>query len=181
MYLNRITLIGFIGSDAERKAASATNIAIFSPPRRPGSMVRRIDALAVATPSTEAAATSRNPSFEVQVCSRPAWSVWDKAGSADAVRTTAASPACSLRWYRCQSTALDLFFLAAEFSAQRLPATGARRPSACAKGSTAAESCGGITGGRRTTNNQGPAIPPTLRLLGYEPHRGSSCHGWRIR
>ena len=30
MYLNRITLIGFIGSDAERKAASATNIAIFS-------------------------------------------------------------------------------------------------------------------------------------------------------
>src|ERR1700693_1761752 len=30
MYLNRITLIGFIGSDAERKAAKATNIAIFS-------------------------------------------------------------------------------------------------------------------------------------------------------
>jgi single-strand DNA-binding protein len=30
MYLNRITLIGFIGSDAERKAANATNIAIFS-------------------------------------------------------------------------------------------------------------------------------------------------------
>src|SRR5438105_1110094 len=29
-YLNRITLIGFIGSDAERKAANATNIAIFS-------------------------------------------------------------------------------------------------------------------------------------------------------
>jgi single-strand DNA-binding protein len=30
MYLNRITLIGFIGSNAERKAANATNIAIFS-------------------------------------------------------------------------------------------------------------------------------------------------------
>ena len=30
MYLNRITLIGFVGSDAERKAANATNIAIFS-------------------------------------------------------------------------------------------------------------------------------------------------------
>ena len=30
MYLNRITLIGFIGNDAERKAANATNIAIFS-------------------------------------------------------------------------------------------------------------------------------------------------------
>jgi single-strand DNA-binding protein len=30
MYLNRITLVGFIGSDAERKAANATNIAIFS-------------------------------------------------------------------------------------------------------------------------------------------------------
>ena len=30
MYLNRITLIGFIGSDAERKVADATNIAIFS-------------------------------------------------------------------------------------------------------------------------------------------------------
>ena len=30
MYLNRITLIGFIGSDAERKATNATNIAIFS-------------------------------------------------------------------------------------------------------------------------------------------------------
>ena len=30
MYLNRITLIGFIGSDAERKAVNATNIAIFS-------------------------------------------------------------------------------------------------------------------------------------------------------
>ena len=29
-YLNRITLIGFIGSDAERKATNATNIAIFS-------------------------------------------------------------------------------------------------------------------------------------------------------
>src|SRR5260370_35087197 len=30
MYLNRITLIGFIGSDAERKAANSTNLAIFS-------------------------------------------------------------------------------------------------------------------------------------------------------
>ena len=30
MYLNRITLIGFLGSDAERKAANSTNIAIFS-------------------------------------------------------------------------------------------------------------------------------------------------------
>jgi single-strand DNA-binding protein len=30
MYLNRITLIGFIGSDAERKVVNATNIAIFS-------------------------------------------------------------------------------------------------------------------------------------------------------
>ena len=30
MYLNRVTLIGFIGSDAERKAANATNLAIFS-------------------------------------------------------------------------------------------------------------------------------------------------------
>ena len=30
MYLNRITLIGFIGSDAERKVANATSIAIFS-------------------------------------------------------------------------------------------------------------------------------------------------------
>ena len=30
MYLNRITLIGFIGSDAERKTANPTNIAIFS-------------------------------------------------------------------------------------------------------------------------------------------------------
>ena len=30
MYLNRITLIGFIGSDAERKAANSTKIAIFS-------------------------------------------------------------------------------------------------------------------------------------------------------
>ena len=29
MYLNRITLICFIGSDAERKASNATNIAIF--------------------------------------------------------------------------------------------------------------------------------------------------------
>ena len=30
MYLNRITLIGFIGSDAERKVANTTKIAIFS-------------------------------------------------------------------------------------------------------------------------------------------------------
>ena len=30
MYLNRIALIGFIGSDAARKAANATNIAVFS-------------------------------------------------------------------------------------------------------------------------------------------------------
>ena len=30
MYLNRITLIGFIGSDAEKRAANATKIAIFS-------------------------------------------------------------------------------------------------------------------------------------------------------
>jgi len=30
MYLNRITLIGFLGSDAERKSANATHIAIFS-------------------------------------------------------------------------------------------------------------------------------------------------------
>jgi single-strand DNA-binding protein len=30
MYLNRITLIGFIGSDAERRTANATNIAIFA-------------------------------------------------------------------------------------------------------------------------------------------------------
>jgi single-strand DNA-binding protein len=30
MYLNRITLIGFLGSDAERKAVNSTNIAIFS-------------------------------------------------------------------------------------------------------------------------------------------------------
>ena len=30
MYLNRITLIGFIGSDAESKTANSTNIAIFS-------------------------------------------------------------------------------------------------------------------------------------------------------
>ena len=29
-YLNRITLIGFIGSDAESKASNATNIAVFS-------------------------------------------------------------------------------------------------------------------------------------------------------
>jgi len=30
MYLNRITLVGFIGSDAERKASYGTNIAVFS-------------------------------------------------------------------------------------------------------------------------------------------------------
>jgi single-strand DNA-binding protein len=30
MYLNRITLIGFIGSDAEKKVGNATNLAIFS-------------------------------------------------------------------------------------------------------------------------------------------------------
>jgi single-strand DNA-binding protein len=30
MYLNRITLIGFSGSDAEKKVGNATNIAIFS-------------------------------------------------------------------------------------------------------------------------------------------------------
>jgi len=30
MYLNRITLIGFIGSDAEKKLSNATNLAIFS-------------------------------------------------------------------------------------------------------------------------------------------------------
>ena len=30
MYLNRITLIGFIGSDADRKVRNATNLAIFS-------------------------------------------------------------------------------------------------------------------------------------------------------
>ena len=30
MYLNRITLIGFIGSNAEKKVSNATNIAIFS-------------------------------------------------------------------------------------------------------------------------------------------------------
>jgi single-strand DNA-binding protein len=39
MYLNRITLIGFIGSDTEEKVSNATNIAIFSlAPRRPGRM-----------------------------------------------------------------------------------------------------------------------------------------------
>ena len=30
MYLNRITLIGFLGGDAEKKVSNATNIAIFS-------------------------------------------------------------------------------------------------------------------------------------------------------
>src|SRR5947208_7787031 len=29
MYLNRITLIGFLGGDAERKVSNATNIAVF--------------------------------------------------------------------------------------------------------------------------------------------------------
>jgi single-strand DNA-binding protein len=30
MYLNRVTLIGFLGSDAEKKVGDATNIAVFS-------------------------------------------------------------------------------------------------------------------------------------------------------
>jgi single-strand DNA-binding protein len=30
MYLNRITLIGFLGNDAEKKVSNATNIAVFS-------------------------------------------------------------------------------------------------------------------------------------------------------
>ena len=30
MYLNRITLIGFLGGDAEQKVSNATNIAVFS-------------------------------------------------------------------------------------------------------------------------------------------------------
>ena len=30
MYLNRITLIGFLGSDAEKRVSNATNIAVFS-------------------------------------------------------------------------------------------------------------------------------------------------------
>ena len=30
MYLNRITLIGFLGSDAEKKVSNTTNIAVFS-------------------------------------------------------------------------------------------------------------------------------------------------------
>src|SRR5690348_6060566 len=30
MYLNRITLIGFLGGDAERKVSNTTNIALFS-------------------------------------------------------------------------------------------------------------------------------------------------------
>ena len=30
MYLNRITLIGFLGGDAEKKVSNATNIALFS-------------------------------------------------------------------------------------------------------------------------------------------------------
>ena len=30
MYLNRITLIGFLGGDAEKKVSNATNIAVFS-------------------------------------------------------------------------------------------------------------------------------------------------------
>jgi len=30
LYLNRIALIGFFGSDAEKKVSNATNVAIFS-------------------------------------------------------------------------------------------------------------------------------------------------------
>ena len=30
MYLNRITLIGFLGSDAEKKVSNTTKIAVFS-------------------------------------------------------------------------------------------------------------------------------------------------------
>ena len=30
MYLNRITLIGFLGSDPEKKVSNTTNIAVFS-------------------------------------------------------------------------------------------------------------------------------------------------------
>jgi single-strand DNA-binding protein len=30
MYLNRITLIGFLGGDAEKKVSNATNLAVFS-------------------------------------------------------------------------------------------------------------------------------------------------------
>jgi single-strand DNA-binding protein len=30
MYLNRVTLIGFIGNDAEKKVAGTTNLAVFS-------------------------------------------------------------------------------------------------------------------------------------------------------
>jgi single-strand DNA-binding protein len=30
MYLNRVTLIGFIGNDAEKKVAGTTDLAIFS-------------------------------------------------------------------------------------------------------------------------------------------------------
>jgi hypothetical protein len=29
MYLNRITLIGFLGSDAEKKVSDTTNLAVF--------------------------------------------------------------------------------------------------------------------------------------------------------
>ena len=43
MYLNRITLIGFIGSDAERKAANATNIAIFSLATKPQNGAKQHD------------------------------------------------------------------------------------------------------------------------------------------
>ena len=32
MYLNRITLIGFLGGDAEKKVSNANNIAVFSGP-----------------------------------------------------------------------------------------------------------------------------------------------------
>jgi single-strand DNA-binding protein len=38
MYLNRITLIGFIGNDAERRAANSTNIAMFSLATKTSSM-----------------------------------------------------------------------------------------------------------------------------------------------
>jgi single-strand DNA-binding protein len=30
MHLNRVTLIGFVGNDAEKKVAGSTNIAVFS-------------------------------------------------------------------------------------------------------------------------------------------------------
>jgi len=41
MYLNRITLIGFLGGDAEKKVSNATNIAVFSlGPKRRGRTTR---------------------------------------------------------------------------------------------------------------------------------------------